>query len=111
MIQYLPYKGFKWLNQKEINKFCLNSIDENSSIRYIVEVGLEYPDELHELRNDYLLAQEKLEISHNMLSNYCSTIVNEYDIKIGGATKLVPNLGNKNKYVLFIIENCNCICH
>ena len=47
MMQYLPYKGFKWLNQKEINKFCLNSIGENSSIRYIVEVGLEYPDELH----------------------------------------------------------------
>ena len=24
MSQYLPYSGFKWLNQKEINGFCLN---------------------------------------------------------------------------------------
>ena len=24
MGQYLPYKGFKWLNQKEISDFCLN---------------------------------------------------------------------------------------
>ena len=30
MIQYLPYGGFKWLNQKEIDRFDINSIDENS---------------------------------------------------------------------------------
>ena len=41
---------------------------------------------------------EKLGISHNMLSSYFSSIVNEY--KIGSVNKLVPNLGNKNKYVL-----------
>ena len=49
---------------------------------------------------DYLLAPEKLEISHNMLWNYSSSIANEYEIKIRGANKLVPNLGHKNKYVL-----------
>ena len=43
MSQYLPYIGFKWLNQKEISGFCLNSISENSSIGYILEVYLEYP--------------------------------------------------------------------
>ena len=47
MSQYLPYSGFKWLNQKEISDFCLNSISENSSIGYILEVDLEYPSELH----------------------------------------------------------------
>ena len=40
MGQYLPYSGFKWLNQKEISDFCLNSISENSSIGYISEVDL-----------------------------------------------------------------------
>ena len=35
-----------------------------------------------------------------MLSNYCSSIENEYNIKIGGVNKLVPNLDNKSKYVL-----------
>ena len=53
------------------------------------------------MHNDYPLAPEKLEISHNMLSKYCSNIVNEYGITIGGADKLVPNLGNKSKYVLY----------
>ena len=35
-----------------------------------------------------------------MLSNYCSSIANKYDIKIGGVNKLVPNLDNESKYVL-----------
>ena len=104
MGQYLPYKGFKWLNQKEIDKFCLNSIERNyieekSSIGYILEVDLEYPDELHELHHDYPLAPEKLKINHNMLSHYCSNIENEYERKSGCVYILVPNLGNKSKYV------------
>ena len=32
---------------------------------------------------------------------YCRNIANEYCIKIGGGNKLVPNLGNKSKYVLY----------
>ena len=45
MSQYLPYTGFKWLNQKEISDFYLNSINENTFIGYISEVDLEYPDD------------------------------------------------------------------
>ena len=100
MSQYLPYSGFKWLNQKEISDFCLDSISENSSIGYILKVYLEYSSELHDLHNDYPLGPEKLEISQNMLSKYCFDIANKYGIKIGGANKLVPNLGNKSKYVV-----------
>ena len=55
---------------------------------------------MHELHNDYPLAPEKLEITQNMLSKYSSDIANEYGIKIGGADKLVPNLGDKSKYVV-----------
>ena len=98
MSQYLPYNGFKWLNQKEISDFCLNSVSENSSIGYILEADLEYPSELHDLHNDYPLIPEKLEISQNMLSKYCSNIANKCGIKIGGVNKLVPNLGSKSKY-------------
>ena len=100
MSQYLPYSGFKWLNQKEISDFRLNSISENSSIGYILEVDLEYPSKLHDLHNDYALAPEKLEITQNMLPKYCSNTASKYGIKIGGVNKLVPNLGNKNKYVV-----------
>ena len=92
MSQYLPYGKLKWLNQKEISDFCLNSITENSSIGYILEFDLEYPRELHDLHNDYPLTPEKLEITQNMLSKYCLNIANKYGIKIGGFNKLVPNM-------------------
>ena len=98
MSQYIPYSGFKWLNQKEISGFCLNSISENSFIGYILKVDLQYPDDLHELHNDYQLAPEKLEISQNMLPKHCCNITNYYGIKIGGVNNLVPNLGNGSKY-------------
>ena len=100
MSQYLAYSGFNRLNRGKVYNFNANSIGGNSPTGYILEVDLEYPDELHELHNDHPLAPEKLVINHNMLSNYCSSIANKYDIKIGGVNKLVPNLGNKSKYVL-----------
>ena len=74
MSQYLTYSRFKWLNQKEINDFCLNYISENSEIGYILEADLGYPIELHGLHNDYPLPPKNLEISQNMLSNYCFSI-------------------------------------
>ena len=58
MSQYLPYSEFQWLNKKEISRFCLNSISENSFAGYILEVDLEYLDELHNLHNDYSLDPE-----------------------------------------------------
>ena len=44
MIQYLPYGRFKWLSQKKIDNFDLNSISEDSPISYILEIDLEYPE-------------------------------------------------------------------
>ena len=78
----------------------MNSISENSSIGYILEVDLEHPSELHDLHNDYPLAPEKLEITQNMLSKYCLNIANKDGIKISGVNRLVPNLGNKSKYAV-----------
>ena len=49
-----------WL--KKFVKFDVNSIIKDSPIGFILEVDLEFPDELHELHNDYSLAPEKLEI-------------------------------------------------
>ena len=95
---YLPYERFKWL--KNVDKFDVMSINEKSPIGYFLEVDLEYPDELHELHNDYPLAPEKLAVTNDMLSKYCKEIADEYDIKVGDVKKLIPNLRNKTKYVL-----------
>ena len=76
MIQDLPYGGFKFLNDKEINKSDLNSIGENSPIGYILEADLEYCKKLYDLHSDYPLCPEKIEVSNDMLSKYCKDIAN-----------------------------------
>ena len=98
MSGYLPYGRFKWL--KNVDNFDVNSISEKSPIRYILEVDLEYPDELHILHNDYPLALEKLAIPYDMLSDYCKKITDKYEIKVGDVKNLIPNLGDKTNYVL-----------
>ena len=98
MSGYLPYGRFKWL--RNVDNFDVNSISENSSIGYILEVDLEYPDELHVLHNDYPLAPEKLAIPYDILSDYCKIIADEYGIKVGDVKKLIPNLGDKINHVL-----------
>ena len=56
MSEYLSYGGFQWL--KNVDNFDVNSISEKNSIGYILEVDLEYSDELHEFHNGYPLALE-----------------------------------------------------
>ena len=36
VIQYISYGRFKWVNKKEIDRFDVNFIEENSSDGYIL---------------------------------------------------------------------------
>ena len=81
MNEYLPYEEFQWL--ENVDEFDINSINEKGEIGYFLEVDLEYPDELHELHNDYLLAPETFAVSSGMLSKYCKKIADRYKIKVG----------------------------
>ena len=98
MSEYLPYGEFEWL--KNVDELDVMSIDKKSDVGYILEVDLKYPNELHELHNDYPLAPEKLTVTNDILSNYCKSIADKYEIKVGDLKKLIPNLSNKYKYVL-----------
>ena len=72
MSKPLPTHGFKWIKPKELENW--------ENFPCILEVDLEYPWILHDLHNDYPLAPERVEVN-----------------KI---EKLIPNLRNKEKYVL-----------
>ena len=80
--------------------FNVNSISENGSSGYILEVDLTYPKQLYELHNDYLLAPEKFAIPYEMLSHYYKRIVDEHRIKVGDVKKLISNLGDKTNYIV-----------
>ena len=79
MSQPLPTGGFKWVDIKpgEIRKLA-----KRKSKRYLLEVDVRYPKELHD--------------SHNDLPFMCE------HMKINGVEKLIPNLYDKKRYVIHI---------
>ena len=56
--QYLPINNFKWVKNIDKIEQKLMKIKTNSSTGYLLEVDLEYPQELHDIQNDYPLAPE-----------------------------------------------------
>ena len=62
MSQYLPTEGFRWMTEKQIDKINLAEYEEDSKKGLIMEVDLEYPEELHNLHNDYPLGPEKVKV-------------------------------------------------
>ena len=100
MSQSLPTGDFKWLDPAEYEDFILENYTDDTKKGVILEVDLEYPKELHHLHNDYPLAPEKILITDDMLSPYCKGLKDSGNISSGRVHKLVPNLMNKEKYVL-----------
>ena len=70
MSKPLPISNFKWM--KNLNNWRNRPC--------ILEVDLEYPEELHDLRNEYPLAPKSL--------------------NVGNVDKLIPNLMNKERYII-----------
>ena len=93
MSQPLPYGNFKWVEANSV-------IPKRKGIGHIYEVDLEYPEELHDLHNDYPCAPEKIKVSDDMLSDYCREIKNKFNISSGNVNKLIPTLNDKKNYVL-----------
>ena len=100
MSQYLPTGGFKWLTEKQSDKLDMTKYKEDSKKGFILEVDLEYPNDLHDLHNDYPCAPEKVKVTRDMLSNYCKKRAEKYNISTGLVHKLIPTLSKKEKYVL-----------
>ena len=100
MSQYLPTGGFRWMTQKQIDKIDPTKYKEDIDKGIILEVDLEYPEELHDLHNDYPLGPEKIKVTNKMLSKYCKNISDKYKISTGLVHKLIPTLSNKKNYVL-----------
>ena len=66
MSQYLPAGNFKRMSDKEISKIDLGKYKADGKKGLILEVDLEYPQELHDMHNDHPVAFEKVKVSNNM---------------------------------------------
>ena len=95
MSQKLPMGKFKWGDEK-----TFNMSNYSGDKGCIIECDLEYPENLHDELNMYPLAPEKILVEKDMLSPYCNEILDEFKIQKNTCKKLIPNLMNKQKYVL-----------
>ena len=91
MSQKLPVHSFKDMTNKELENIFNNQIVQVwEKTPCILEVDLEYPEELHDLHNDYPLCPERVECDH-------------------GVKKLIPNLRHKNNYVIHYKNLMQCL--
>ena len=91
MSQKLPVHSFKWMSNKEIENIFNNQIVQVwEKTPCILEVDLIYPEELHDAHNDYPLCPERVECDK-------------------GVKKLIPNLRNKNNYVVHYKTLMQCL--
>ena len=97
MSQPLPTGDFRW---EDCNKLAESILDHpiDSPEGYILEVDLESPKKLHEEHNAYPPAPERMMVQKVWTSEY------QYGLGNGvvptEVEKLVPNLHNKERYVL-----------
>ena len=69
--KFLPTSVFKWIDPKE---FYLNKYTSNNSKGCLLEVDLQYSEELCQLHYDHLVAPDKVKIKKEMLSIYQTRI-------------------------------------
>ena len=100
MSQPLPYRNVKWQKQENVKDWISYINTKKYGIRKIYKVDLEYPSELHDLHNDYPCAAGKLNVTDEMLSDYCKSIREKFKISSGNVHKLIPTLYDKERYVL-----------
>ena len=64
----MPNGGFTWLLEVDYKNIDWLAQTEEQDMGYFIECDLDYPPDLHELHNDYPLAQERVDVKVEMLS-------------------------------------------
>jgi hypothetical protein len=102
----MPVKDFRWLEPSEKRQVQLNLMNMSDKQRkgYILEVDLEYPEELHASHNSFPLAPEQLQINETMLSPYAkgeertSGFVECLNIHLNFVSECYRVINGKTKY-------------
>jgi len=84
MSRPLPLREFKFLSESEVIAFpmMLPTLTEHDTLGYILEVDLEYPEELHDAHNDYPLAPEHFKVPNDQLSPYAKELLEKFGGKL-----------------------------
>ena len=99
MSQPLPTGDFQWVDDCDRLTETITEHPTDSREGYILEVDLEYPGELHDVHNTYPLAPERMMVKKEWMSEYQHRLLG-VGVASTEVEKLVPNLHNKDRYVL-----------
>jgi hypothetical protein len=100
MSEHLPTGEFDWLTEEKISILGITQIPDVPEEGYVLKVDLKYPEELHDLHNDFPFAPEKMKISSEILSPYCKQLSEDLNLGSVAVPQLVPNLNNKTNCIL-----------
>ena len=70
MSQYLPTSGFRWVDDCQQLAKTIAEHPADGPEGYILEVDLEYPEDLHDAHNSYPLAPECMVVQKEWMSEY-----------------------------------------
>ena len=73
-VSSLPVSHFRWMDDEELKNFDVECVSDDGDTGYILEVTLEYPENLHCLHNDFPLAVQQLVVRDDQLSNHSKFI-------------------------------------
>ena len=99
MSQPLPTGGFQWVEDCNQLTNTITDLPANGAEGYILEVDLEYPQGLHDEHNAYPLAPERMVVQKEWMSDYQQDLLG-VGVAPTEVEKLVPNLHDKERYVL-----------
>ena len=103
MSRPLAVGNFLWLSEGEIEHFDVFTVPDDGDIGYVIECDLHYPDNLHDLHNDFPLAAEKGVITAEMLSPHSRYLYKATSVdgkEYQPTTKLLTTLKDKERYIL-----------
>ena len=95
----LPKSGFHWKRVMPTEEQIMK-LKPNAKKGWILEVDLEYPEELHDAHYSYPLAPEKKATDPRQMSEYQKRLMADLEINPPNTEKLVLTLEGKEKYVL-----------
>ena len=95
MSKPLPKSNFKWKRAMPTEEEILNK-KENGKIGWILEVDLEYPQELHEENDSFPLAPQKKISKKEWMSPYQRRLIKDLHLNPPDSEKLLLTLQDKN---------------
>jgi hypothetical protein len=111
MSQYLPVNGFRWGSDDECMHYDPTKIDICSDVGSMSYISGYWPNELHDLHNDYPMLPERMKVNEQTASEYNESLRKKLGKTSSNVEKLVPHLDKRVRYTVHYRALAQAIKH